>query len=86
MVSTSLLNHVHTFASLTSKPTTLSGYGITDGISTPSGLGPVITGDLDTQTETGFYRGTGLTNAPDNGWFYIIVEVMIITLTRVTVG
>ena len=24
--------HVHTFASLTSKPTTLSGYGITDGI------------------------------------------------------
>ena len=27
----SLLNHTHTFASLTSKPTTLSGYGITDG-------------------------------------------------------
>ncbi len=29
----SLLNHTHTFASLTSKPTTLSGYGITDGAS-----------------------------------------------------
>jgi hypothetical protein len=26
----SLLNHTHTFASLTSKPTTVSGYGITD--------------------------------------------------------
>jgi hypothetical protein len=29
----SLLGHTHTFASLTSKPTTLSGYGITDAIS-----------------------------------------------------
>ena len=29
----SLLNHTHTFASLTSKPTTLSGYGITDAAS-----------------------------------------------------
>ena len=28
----SLLGHNHTFASLTSKPTTLSGYGITDGL------------------------------------------------------
>lgn len=28
----SLLGHTHTFASLTSKPTTLSGYGITDAI------------------------------------------------------
>lgn len=27
-------NHTHTFSSLTSKPTTLSGYGITDGLST----------------------------------------------------
>lgn len=29
----SLSNHTHTFASLTSKPTTVSGYGITDAIS-----------------------------------------------------
>jgi hypothetical protein len=28
----SLLGHTHTFASLTSKPTTLAGYGITDGL------------------------------------------------------
>lgn len=27
-------NHTHTFASITSKPTTLSGYGITDGVPT----------------------------------------------------
>ena len=27
-------NHTHTFASITSKPTSLSGYGITDGINT----------------------------------------------------
>ena len=27
-------NHTHTFTSITSKPTTLSGYGITDGINT----------------------------------------------------
>ena len=33
----SLLNHVHTFASLTSKPTTLSGYGITDGATSTQG-------------------------------------------------
>jgi len=32
----SLLNHTHTFASLTSKPTTLAGYGITDALSTSS--------------------------------------------------
>lgn len=28
----SLLGHVHTFASLTGKPTTIAGYGITDGL------------------------------------------------------
>lgn len=28
----SLLGHTHTFASLTAKPTTLAGYGITDGL------------------------------------------------------
>jgi hypothetical protein len=30
----SLVSHTHTFASLTSKPTTISGYGITDAITT----------------------------------------------------
>jgi len=33
----SLLNHTHTFASLTSKPTTLVGYGITDAATSAQG-------------------------------------------------
>lgn len=33
----SLLGHTHTFASLTSKPTTLLGYGITDGATSAQG-------------------------------------------------
>ena len=33
----SVLGHVHTFASLTSKPTTLAGYGITDTVISGSG-------------------------------------------------
>jgi hypothetical protein len=33
----SLLGHTHTFASLTSKPTTLSGYGITDAATSAQG-------------------------------------------------
>lgn len=36
----SLNGHTHTFASLTSKPTTLSGYGITDGVNAVSVTGP----------------------------------------------
>lgn len=38
-------SHTHTFASLTSKPTTLSGYGITDGVNTvtTSGSGNAVT-------------------------------------------
>ena len=41
----SLNGHTHTFASLTSKPTTLSGYGITDGVNAVSvtGSGNAIT-------------------------------------------
>lgn len=41
----SLNGHTHTFASLTSKPTSLSGYGITDGVNTVSvtGSGNAVT-------------------------------------------
>jgi hypothetical protein len=35
----SLNGHTHTFASLTSKPTSLSGYGITDGVNAVSVTG-----------------------------------------------
>lgn len=38
-------NHTHTFASLTSKPTTLSGYGITDAISTTLTSTRIIVGN-----------------------------------------
>ena len=31
-IHTDFINHTHTFTSLTGKPTTLSGYGITDGV------------------------------------------------------
>lgn len=37
----SVLGHTHTFASLTSKPTTLGGYGITDADPLGAGLGAV---------------------------------------------
>lgn len=52
-------NHTHTFASLTSKPTTLSGYGITDA-PTKSGAGATgtweisITGDAAYATRAGY--------------------------------
>lgn len=51
-------NHIHTFASLTSKPTTLSGYGITDA-PTKSGAGATgtwgisISGNAATATKVG---------------------------------
>jgi hypothetical protein len=45
----SVLAHTHTFASLTSKPTTLSGYGITDGAPLAS---PTFTGTLNAAAVT----------------------------------
>jgi hypothetical protein len=41
-------SHTHTFASLTSKPTTVSGYGITDAITTAGGQ--TISGTLTTNS------------------------------------
>jgi hypothetical protein len=31
-------------------------------------------GDLDTLTLAGFYDGSGMTNAPNSGWFYVTIE------------
>jgi len=31
-------------------------------------------GDLDTLTLAGFYEGSGMTNAPNSGWFYVTIE------------
>ncbi|MDR2305711.1 MAG: phage tail protein [Paucimonas sp.] len=58
------------------KPTTLAGYGITDGIRRGQyGLGDVawnITGEsADNLMETGFYMGASIQGAPDAGWWFI---------------
>lgn len=45
-------DHSHTFASLTSKPTTLSGYGITDGVTT-SDILPIAQGGTGRSSHTG---------------------------------
>ena len=57
---TSLPSHTHTFASLTSKPTTLAGYGISDGGGTAysAGTGMSLSGTtfnctIDSPTEVG---------------------------------
>ena len=47
----STVGHTHTFASLTSKPTTLSGYGITDG-----GVGDAILAGTQTFTGTNTFN------------------------------
>jgi len=40
-----------------------------------SGMSLGISGsDLNNLTATGFYRGNPLTNAPDTGWWYVMVE------------
>ena len=64
-------NHTHTFASLTSKPTTISGYGITDGIvTTDSRLSdartPTLTGNLLTAVPSGaLFTDTKYTNVSE---------------------
>lgn len=60
--SVSLNGHTHTFASLTSKPTTLAGYGITDAMKAYGATGAV---DLNTLTTNGTYYINGTaTNTP----------------------
>lgn len=77
-------NHTHTFASLTSKPTTISGYGITDALTTSNynsyvpkldGTGATgtwgidISGDAD--TVDGFHA-----NAASNGKYFGKIPVI----------
>jgi len=52
-IDVSLVNHNHTFAALISKPTTLSGYGITDAMST-SHVANAITGTNISNWNTAF--------------------------------
>ena len=73
-------NHTHTFASLTSKPTTISGYGITDALTTSNytsytvkkdGTGASgtwginITGNAATATNAGYATSAGSAPASD---------------------
>lgn len=67
-------NHVHTFASLTSKPTTLSGYGITDAQSLDADL-TAIAGLVGT---SGFLKKTAA-----NTWELIASELGTGTVTSV---
>lgn len=44
-------------------------------VSGANGYSKEITGaDLNTILQTGFYRGSGMSNAPNAGWFYVTVE------------
>lgn len=52
-------------------------YVQTNFLSTPNGTSVLISGsNLNDYLKTGFYRGSGLTNAPlDNtGWWYVVIE------------
>ena len=57
-------------------PTTLSGYGITDALQvSPNKIAiDKSSTDLNLLTSVGFYRGSSMTNAPDAGWWFIIVQ------------
>lgn len=44
-------------------------------VDAPDGYSAIISGqDLNNIKNTGFYRGSGLANAPNTGWFFVIVE------------
>lgn len=70
----SKLGHTHTFASLTSKPTSLSGYGITDGlrsVTQPSGSNVFVTGISTSGTAVTYtksYTKKSLSAVGTSGW------------------
>lgn len=70
----SVNGHTHKFSSLTEKPTTLSGYGITDGlrsVTQPSGSNVFVTGistSGTTITYTKSYTKKSLTAVGASGW------------------
>lgn len=62
------------------KPNTLGGYGITDGqqakLTENSGNAIIVTGDWNNITQSGYYAGISLSNAPYAGatWFHVTVQ------------
>ena len=80
----SLNGHTHTFASLTSKPTTLSGFGITDGlrsVTQPSGSNVFVTGISTSGTAityTKSYTKKSLSAVGTSGWTNASIDGNII--------
>ena len=80
----SLNGHTHTFASLTSKPTSLSGYGITDGLRSvthPSGSNVFVTGISTSGTAityTKSYTKKSLSAVGTSGWTNASIDGNII--------
>lgn len=68
-------NHTHTFASLTSKPTTLEGYGITDWVLKYSADSP------DTFKTSGIYR-VSTTGTTGNGYWFNYGNVLVLRGTN----
>jgi hypothetical protein len=55
-------------------------------VDAPDGYSVIISGqDLNDVKNTGFYRGSGLGYAPNNGWFFVIVEAHDSTWVKQTV-
>ncbi|MCS3870476.1 hypothetical protein J3D55_003392 [Chryseobacterium ginsenosidimutans] len=55
-------------------------------VDAPDGYSVIISGqDLNESKNTGFYRGSGLGHAPNNGWFFVIVEAHDSTWVKQTV-
>ena len=80
----SVNGHTHKFSSLTEKPTTLSGYGITDGlrsVTQPSGSNVFVTGISTSGTAityTKSYTKKSLTAVGASGWTNVSTDGNII--------
>lgn len=80
----SVNGHTHKFSSLTEKPTTLSGYGITDGlrsVTQPSGSNVFVTGISTSGTAityTKSYTKKSLTAVGTSGWINASIDGNII--------
>jgi hypothetical protein len=58
-------NHTHTFASLTSKPTTLSGFGIADGMSTNHVANGITSAQISNWIDAYLFSNNFAANNPD---------------------
>jgi len=90
----SVLAHTHTFASLTSKPTSLAGYGITDAIqnqnASPQTANFSINGHgiFTSGTNTVDLHGTGIVTTGSTGdfWTYLAPQQLLFRQTTTYTG